>query len=275
MTYLDICNRLKAAGIEEYRREAGLLISHFCGVARELLPFCRDRDFNETGLIAAVKCRERRYPLQYIIGEWEFYGLRMFCGNGCLIPRPETEMLADIAIKNLPRGGRLLDLCTGSGCISIAVLNNRPDVTAVAVDISPQALGFAKKNAEYHNISPERLKFVCADIYEYTPDGIFDLIVSNPPYIKSDDIKSLSPEVKHEPSIALDGGHDGLDFYKLIAKFFANKYLDDSGSCAVEVGYDIGEEVSAIFRSQKFSASLLRDIFEVERVCFAKRIFTE
>lgn len=223
----------------------------------------------------SVERRLNREPLQYIIGEWEFYGLRMFCGNGCLIPRPETEMLADIAIKNLPRGGRLLDLCTGSGCISIAVLNNRPDVTAVAVDISPQALGFAKKNAEYHNISPERLKFVCADIYEYTPDGIFDLIVSNPPYIKSDDIKSLSPEVKHEPSIALDGGHDGLDFYKLIAKFFANKFLDDSGSCAVEVGYDIGEEVSAIFRSQKFSASLLRDTFEVERVCFAKRIFTE
>ena len=223
----------------------------------------------------SVARRLDREPLQYIIGEWEFYGLRMFCGNGCLIPRPETEMLADIAIKNLPRGGRLLDLCTGSGCISVAVLNNRPDVSAVAVDISPQALEFAKRNAEYHNLSSDRLKLVCADIYEYSPEGPFDLIISNPPYIKSDDIDTLSPEVKHEPYIALDGGYDGLDFYKLIAKFYANKYLNDNGCCAVEVGYDIGEEVSAIFRSQKFSASLIRDTFEVERVCFAKKIFAE
>ncbi len=222
-------------------------------------------------LSAAVTRRLDREPLQYIIGEWEFFGLRMFCGDGCLIPRPETEMLADIAIKNLPRGGTLLDLCTGSGCISIAVLNNRPDVSAVAVDISPKALEYAKRNAEYHNIPKERLKFVCADIYEYTPNVFADLIVSNPPYIKSNDIETLSPEVKHEPYIALDGGHDGLDFYKLIAKFYANRYLNENGCCAVEVGYDIGEEVAAIFRSQKFSSTLIRDAFEVERVCLARK----
>lgn len=219
----------------------------------------------------AVDRRLNREPLQYIIGEWEFFGLRMFCGKGCLIPRPETEMLAEIAIKKLPRNGILLDLCTGSGCIPIAVLNNRPDVTAVAIDISENALEYAKKNAQYHNISPERLKFVCADIYEYTPDFLPDVIVSNPPYIKSADMETLSLEVLHEPSIALDGGHDGLDFYKLIAKYYANKFISGKGCCAVEVGYDIGEEVAAIFRSQKFSASLLRDIFEVERVCLAQK----
>lgn len=222
-------------------------------------------------LTKAVNRRLNFEPLQYIIGEWEFFGLRMFCGKGCLIPRPETEMLAEIAIKKLPRNGKLLDLCTGSGCISVAVLNNRPDVTAVAVDISEDALNYAKKNAEYHGISSDRLKFVCADIYEYTPDFIPDVIVSNPPYIKSDDMKTLSAEVLHEPAIALDGGHDGLDFYKLIAKYFANKFISDNGCCAVEVGYDIGEEVAAIFRSQKFSANLLRDIFEVERVCLAQK----
>ena len=222
-------------------------------------------------LTKAVNRRLDFEPLQYIIGEWEFFGLRMFCGKGCLIPRPETEMLAEIAIKKLPRNGKLLDLCTGSGCISVAVLNNRPDVTAVAVDISEDALNYAKKNAEYHGISSDRLKFVCADIYEYTPDFIPDVIVSNPPYIKSDDMKTLSAEVLHEPAIALDGGHDGLDFYKLIAKYFANKFISDNGCCAVEVGYDIGEEVAAIFRSQKFSANLLRDIFEVERVCLAQK----
>lgn len=215
--------------------------------------------------------RLNREPLQYIIGEWEFFGLRMFCGKGCLIPRPETEMLAEIAIKNLPRNGKLLDLCTGSGCISIAVLNNRPDVTAIAVDISNEALEYAKKNAEYHGISSDRLKLINADIYEYTPDDFADVIVSNPPYIKSADMLTLSPEVKHEPEIALDGGHDGLDFYKLISKFFAGKYLNDGGCCAVEIGYDIAEEVAAIFKSQKFTPMLLRDIYEVERVCFSRK----
>ena len=225
----------------------------------------------ENKIISAIDRRLNREPLQYIIGEWEFFGLRMFCGKGCLIPRPETEMLAEIAIKKLPRNGKLLDLCTGSGCISVAVLNNRPDVTAVAVDISEEALKYAKKNAEYHNITEDRLKFVQADIYEYTPDFFPDVIISNPPYIKTEDLKSLSAEVLHEPEIALDGGHDGLDFYKLIAKYFAKKFVRDDGCCAVEVGYDIGEEVAAIFRSQRFSASLLRDIFEVERVCLVQK----
>ncbi len=254
--------------------ELETVLLSFSGMKRSDLLLHRSDEIPNDILVKledAINRRLDREPLQYIIGEWEFFGLRMFCGEGCLIPRPETEMLADIAIKNLPRGGKLLDLCTGSRCISIAVLNNRPDVTAVAVDISEKALGFAKKNAEYHNISEERLKFICADIYSYIPTEIPDFIVSNPPYIKTCDINTLSPEVKHEPFIALDGGHDGLDFYKLIAKFYANKYLAENGSCAVEVGYDIGEEVAAIFRSQKFTSTLLRDTFEVERVCFSKK----
>lgn len=218
-----------------------------------------------------VNRRINREPLQYILGEWEFFGLRMFCGKGCLIPRPETEMLAEIAIKSIPRNGKFLDLCTGSGCISVAILNNRPDVTAVAVDISEDALRYARKNAEYHNISADRLKFVNADIYDYVPNDFFDFIVSNPPYIKSADIENLQPEVLHEPVIALDGGHDGLDFYKLIAKYYAKRYLNEGGSCAVEVGYDIAEEVAAIFRSQKFESNVLRDMFEVDRVCISKK----
>lgn len=250
------------------------LIQSITGMKISEIVFNRNSEIPENYLAPleqAILRRLNREPLQYIIGEWEFFGLRMFCGKGCLIPRPETEMLAEIAIKNLPRNGVLLDLCTGSGCISVAVLNNRPDVTAVAVDISGEALEYAKKNAEYHNISSSRLKLVNADIYEYVPTIFPDVIVSNPPYIKSCDMETLSPEVKNEPFIALDGGHDGLDFYKLIAKYYANKWLNDGGCCAVEVGYDIGEEVAAIFRSQKFEASLLRDMFEVERVCLAKK----
>lgn len=222
-------------------------------------------------LLEMINRRINREPLQYIIGEWEFFGLRIFCGDGCLIPRPETELLTETAIKTIPRNGKFLDLCTGSGCISIAILNNRPDVSAVAVDISPKALEYAKKNAQYHGISSDRLEFVCADIYDYIPKDFFDFIVSNPPYIKSADMQKLQPEVLHEPSIALDGGYDGLDFYKLIAKYYAKRYLSQGGYCAVEVGYDISEEVAAIFRSQKFDSSVIRDMFEVDRVCISRK----
>jgi len=254
--------------------EAETLITSIAGMKRNELLLRRGNTIPDSTLekLGAALSRRMAYePLQYIIDEWEFFGLRIFCGEGCLIPRPETEMLAEIAIKTLPRNGKLLDLCTGSGCISIAVLNNRPDVTAVAVDISEDALKYARKNAEYHNISQGRLKLVKADLYDFVLNDFPDVIVSNPPYIKTGDIQSLSPEVKHEPMIALDGGHDGLDFYKLIAKFFAKKYLKDGGSCAVEVGYDISEEVAAIFRSQRLETSLLRDMYEVERVCLARK----
>ncbi len=277
MTY----NELKALYLPKFKEitdnaqyELEAIILALSGIKKADLLLARNCIIDsaiESNIKSALERRLNREPLQYILGEWEFFGLRMFCGKGCLIPRPETEMLAEIAIKKLPRNGKLLDLCTGSGCISVAVLNNRPDVTAVAVDISDKALEYAKKNAEYHNISSDRLKFVQADIYEYTPDFFPDVIISNPPYIKTDDLKTLSAEVLHEPEIALDGGHDGLEFYKLIAKYFAKKFIKDEGCCAVEVGYDIGEEVAAIFRSQKFSASLLRDIFEVERVCFVQK----
>lgn len=255
--------------------EMETLLMHVSGMKRNELLQKRANQIPDEQLERLNDVIERRLdhePIQYILGEWEFFGLRMFCGKGCLIPRPETEMLAEIAIKNLPRNGRLLDLCTGSGCLPIAILNNRPDVSAIAVDVSEDALKFARKNAEYHNISASRLQFVSADIYEYTPKEQFDVIISNPPYIKTGDLATLAPEVLHEPTLALDGGHDGLDFYKLIVKFFAKKYLKDNGCCAVEVGYDIGEEVAAIFRSQKFSAVLSRDMYEVERVCIARNI---
>ena len=221
-------------------------------------------------LNAVLARRLAREPLQYICGEWDFFGLRMFCGEGCLIPRSETEMLAEYAIKNLPKGGHFIDLCTGSGCIAVSVLNNRPDVTATAVDISEEALYYARKNAAYHAIPDNRLKFVCCDMLDFSPITIPDMIVSNPPYIKTDDIEGLSPEVLHEPVIALNGGHDGLDFYKIIAAKFG-KYLNVSGEIIMEVGYDIAGEVAAVFRAKRFETELVTDLYGVERMCIAKR----
>lgn len=224
----------------------------------------------EARLMGAIKRRLAREPLQYIIGEWDFYGLRMFCGPGCLIPRPESEMLVDFAVRNLPRGGHLLDLCTGSGCIAVAVLNNRPDATACAVDISEDALYYARKNAEYHGISSDSLKLFCQDILDYSPLVIPDVIVSNPPYIKTADVEQLQQEVLFEPYIALNGGYDGLDFYKIIASKY-ERYMKPTTSIAVEIGYDISREVDALFRGKRFQTELLYDTRGIARVCVAKK----
>ncbi len=225
---------------------------------------------DDLSLLESILSRRlNREPLQYICGEWEFLGLRMFCGKGCLIPRPETEMLSEYAIKHIPNGGRFLDLCTGSGCISVSILKNRPDLTAVAVDISESALEYARKNAEYHGVA-DRIKFICKDMAEYIPDKTVDMLLSNPPYIKTADMTTLSPEVKCEPYIALDGGDDGLDFYKIICDKHS-RFINDNGKIALEVGYDIADDVCALFINNKFKANIINDIFGVNRMCIAEK----
>lgn len=274
--------------INEYRKNAVAELSEITDNAEfetdQLMMFALKKSKNElvvsrreelteeniSVLDKVISRRIEREPLQYICGEWEFFGLRMFCGKGCLIPRTETEMLVDYIIKHLPQGGHFIDLCTGSGCIAVSILNNRPDATAVAVDISEDALFYAKKNAEYYGLDDSRIKFICCDVNNYVPDKLSDIIVSNPPYIKTDDIQGLEPEVHCEPYIALDGGCDGLDFYKVIATKF-KKHLVDGGEVVLEVGYDIAQEVSEIFRENGFKSEIISDIFSVERMCLAKK----
>ena len=222
---------------------------------------------NEKKLGEALTRRVSREPLQYIIGEWDFMGLRMFCGRGCLVPRPETELLAALAERSLPKGGRFIDLCTGSGCIAVSILKMRPDVTAVAVDKSDDALKYAIKNADYHGVS-DRLEIISADIAEFTPAGKADVIVSNPPYIKTADIESLMPEVRKEPYMALDGGCDGLDFYRIIAKRYRD-YISQSGVILTEIGYDIAKGVSDVFEKAGFNALIIKDDCGNDRVCKA------
>lgn len=249
--------------------QAECLIKHFSGKdcvlhAKEEVP----QDVAEK-LSDALERKLSGEPLQYILGEWEFYSLRMFCGKGCLIPRPETEFLAEYIIKNLPTGGRFLDLCTGSGCISIAVLKNRPDVSCVAVDISEAALFYARKNALYHEVS-DRMEIVCADLCEYSPNGLFDIVASNPPYIKTCDMKSLSDEVLHEPHIALDGKEDGLFFYRTITDRYI-PYLSEKGYFAFESGYDTADGVSGILQKAGFEKSSVFDYSKIERVIIGKK----
>lgn len=252
--------------------EIEALLLHFSQFTRTELLINRAKEIPEeifSRLCEAVKRRAQGEPLQYILGEWEFYGLRMFVGEGCLIPRPETELLVDTAVKMLKKGGHLLDLCTGSGCIPLAVLNNRKDATAQGVDISDQALFFAEKNLCLHKMS-KRLTLTNCDIYDFEPIRMPDIIVSNPPYIKSEDVALLQKEVSFEPALALDGGHDGLDFYKLIVKRYS-KYLSSDGIFLFEVGYDIPDEVCAILHHAGFKTKVLCDLSGVPRVCVGRR----
>lgn len=218
-------------------------------------------------LDSLIKRRTEREPLQYIIGEWEFFGYKMFCGKGCLIPRPETEMLVDMAIKCTPENGAFLDLCTGSGCISTALLLERKDITGSAVDISKEALKYAQKNIDHYNLQ-DRINLYCEDINYFKPAQKFNLIISNPPYIKSCDMESLSPEVKKEPNIALDGGVDGLDFYRLIIDRYS-KHLTEDGVFLFEVGYDIADDVKKLLNLAGYDAEIFTDIFGNKRVCKA------
>ena len=198
----------------------------------------------------AIDRLDNREPLAYIIGEWYFYDEKYKVNENCLIPRPDTEHLVDYLIKNLPKNAVFADLCTGSGCIAISVLAHRKDVTAVAVDISEGAISIAMENSVINSVS-DRITFICSDILSDNPlnDGIFDAIVSNPPYIKTDVIDTLEPEVRNEPRIALDGGKDGLDFYKRIFTEY-RKNVSPGGFIITEIGYDQGPQVQDLFGCQ-------------------------
>ena len=252
--------------------EARALLLHFSDLSRESLPLRADEVLPaeiEKSLLSAMeeKCAGR--PLQYILGEWEFYGLPMACGEGCLIPRPETELLTEYVQKNLPQNGRFLDLCTGSGCIPTALLATRPDLCAAAIDLSKDALFYAEKNRDRYNLC-DRLTLVCADVRTFSPEGLFDAVVSNPPYIRSEDMKKLSREVLREPHMALDGGEDGLFFYRVIVRRFQSALRPD-GFFAFEAGEDTTAGVRDILESEGFAAEMIPDYSGIMRVVAGRR----
>jgi release factor glutamine methyltransferase len=224
-----------------------------------------------------------------IIGEREFYGLAFGLNEATLEPRPDTELLVDFAIAALPSGGHLLDLGTGTGCIPIAVLANRQDATAMATDLSGEALEMARRNAERHGVE-DRLEFCRGDWFgalmgsgeaphpalraDLSPKGRgdmeFDLMVSNPPYIATEVITTLDAEVKaFDPMLALDGGPDGLAPYRIIAAE-GSRYLRPGGQVMVEIGYDQGEAVAGLFDRAGFSGIEVRkDLAGLDRVVIA------
>ena len=211
-------------------------------------------------------------PIEHITHIKEFMKLNFYIDENVLIPRQDTEVLVEevINIAKKTNGKKILDLCTGSGAIAISLAKYIPDSQITAIDISPNALMVAKKNAKINEVE-ERITFIKSDLFSKIKNQKFDIIVSNPPYIKKEDIKKLDREVQKEPIIALDGGIDGLDFYKIIAKnsYF---YLKYGGYLALEIGYDEKESVIDIIEkeNQYINTYSKKDLYGNDRIVVTK-----
>lgn len=266
--------RLTAAGCEDAGFDARCLLEDFGGLPRGHAADDTPLDEAQTTLLDnALAQREVGRPLQYILGEWEFLALTLKVGEGVLIPRPDTELLCEVAADCL-RGKtapRVLDLCAGSGCVGLGVASLHADAQVTAVELSDAALGYLEKNvARYPQYAiTVRQADVLTDFAAF--DGPYDAILSNPPYIPTADIPTLQREVQHEPSMALDGAEDGLLFYRTIAEHWCGK-LSPDGFVAVEVGIGQAEDVAALFAAQGLeNTAIYTDLAGVPRVVLARK----
>lgn len=268
MTLRELILALKGAGIDDAETEARLLFCHFSGLS-PWQTVGADPECDAPALADALSRRLKREPLPYILGEAAFYRESYYVTPATLIPRSDTELLVEEAIRRLPRGAHFADLCTGSGCIAISVLANRPDCTAIALDLSADALDVAKRNAARNGVA-DRLDFLCADVLCDLPLAGVDAILSNPPYIAAAVIDTLSPEVLAEPRLALDGGEDGLLFYRSLIPRAAS-CIAPQGVLLFEIGYDQADAVSAIAREAGLCCEVRSDLGGRPRLAVMER----
>ncbi|MBQ7335819.1 MAG: peptide chain release factor N(5)-glutamine methyltransferase [Clostridia bacterium] len=273
MTYRELCARLSDAGIGSAEWDAALLLEHFCGADAGSVALEDARDYVCAELEDAVCKRVTRIPLQYLLGEWEFYRQKYEVTPDCLIPRADTEILVEQAIRRLPHGARFADLCAGSGCIAISVLAERPDTYAIAVEKYPATLELACRNARKNGVE-ERFVPRCADVLDadfHAFEEPLDAILCNPPYIRSDVIPTLEAELFAEPRAALDGGEDGLLFYRRLLQT-QTRCLKPGGFFLFEIGYDQADAVCAIGAENGFAhVEVLRDYGGCDRVAVLSR----
>ena len=240
--------RFQYAGVPDAALDAQLLICHVLKLSRAQLVLDGDRELTadeQAACEALLARREKREPLQYILGEQWFFGRRFFVGSGVLIPRFDTEILVQQALTLLEgkKSPRVLDVCTGSGIIGLTVKAERPDAVVTLSDLSETALSLARRNAVLLGLD---VAFVQGDMLRPFVDASFDAILCNPPYIPTAVCDTLQEEVLREPRLALDGGADGLDFYRTLADA-APRCLKPDGVLVMEIGYDQGNSVPALF----------------------------
>ena len=265
MTYAELVFRLRDSGIDSPEYDAARLIEHFCGVDFTAVRLAPEKNFSSPTLEQAASRRVAREPLQYILGEWEFCREVYRVEPGCLIPRADTEMLVEYAAQILPQGGRFLDLCTGSGCIAVSTLAARPDCRADAVDFFAVPLKLAPENARRNGVDA-RLTVRRGDVLRGEgAEGLYDCILSNPPYIERDVVPTLSPELAHEPVSALDGGEDGLIFYRaILAQYRA--HLAPNGRFIFEIGCDQASALAALAEEADMHCTVRRDLGGCDRM---------
>lgn len=300
MTYGELYRRgrdaLEAAGVPEAELDARLLLEWVCGTDRNDLLAHGDRERSageQEEYERLIAGRKGRIPLQHLTGVQAFMGLEFAVDGHVLVPRQDTEVLVEEALRNLHDGMWILDMCTGSGCILISLLHYSNDCRGVGADISGEALAVARGNAErllgasacaWMRDGTEvldgcgaddppcaedrqgRISFIESDLF-HGIEGRFDIIVSNPPYIRSGEIPGLMPEVReHEPVLALDGGEDGLDFYRRILEG-CRAHLCGGGMLFLEIGYDQGEAVSGLLEEAGFlEVAVVKDYAGLDRV---------
>ena len=258
--------RLAAAGIEEAKLDARLLLEELCGTDRNDLLVHGDRpvtEQQEKSYVNQIELRSRHIPLQHIMGYQEFMGLRFKVTPDVLIPRQDTETLVEEVLKNLHDGMRILDLCTGSGCILLSLLRYSNDCVGIGADLSKKALKVAEENAGSLGLTAE---FVQGDLFEPVT-GKFEIIVSNPPYIPSNVIPTLMEEVReHDPLMALDGKEDGLYFYREITGK-ASEYLYPGGMLFLEIGCEQAGAVTELMKNAGYrDVTVCKDLAGLDRV---------
>ncbi len=257
----DVAEKLKANGIDEIA-EAEWIVSITLGVKRDQVnteDFVSPKEIDEINKIVDERITGR--PLWYCIGDTEFYGYKIKVDERVLIPRMETELLVETALKHVDETKTVLDLCTGSGAIAVAV-KKQSNAAVTAVDVSADALSVANENAKLNGVE---IEFIESDAFNGLTDRKFDVIISNPPYIKTEEIEGLQVEVKNfEPKLALDGGTDGLDFYRLIANE-AKNYLNEGGILLLECGYDQAQTVAQLLSGYS-QVEIIKDLENIERI---------
>ncbi len=276
-------NKLKENSIEDASFKAEILLQYILNMNKTEIIINSEKEVQhdlEQKYIAYLDEVIAGKPIQYITHKQEFMGLNFYVDESVLIPQPDTEILVEETIRTVTANNKLLgqnikilDLCTGSGAIAISLenyLKNKFETEIIASDVSKKAIDVAKRNARENNA---KVKFIISDMFENIKENNFDIIVSNPPYIEKATIITLSKEVQNEPHLALDGGIDGLDFYKIIAKE-GYKHLKSGGYILVEIGYNQKESVSNIFKEytdQYIEVNCIKDLNGQDRVIEVKR----
>lgn len=261
---------LKDAGIDNAGHDAWRLLEFLCNIDRGYY-FLHETDEVEEHIQVSycqiIERRKKHVPLQQITGEAYFYGLRLYVNEHVLIPRQDTECLVEEVLKRAPAAARILDMCTGSGCILLALLHELRGSMGIGADISDKALKVAAKNASSLKIAAE---FIESDMFEKV-SGSYDIIVSNPPYIPTDEIRGLMQEVRDfEPVLALDGMEDGLHFYREIIAH-AHQYLRAEGWLCFEIGYNQGESLQCLLADAGYkNIEIVKDLAGLNRVALGQ-----